>query len=217
MKIRLLPLLATAVLSAGVTIQAQTPAPSPSPEASQSGKPGGHRHGHRMDRMAESLPEDIRDRFRELHAEAMQDPKIQELRAKAEAAGKEFREAMREAMSARDPELAEKVRSHFEKRWKKDGDAKPWKQKLENAVKSLPPAEKDRFEKAREIAKQAPAVQEAEAKLQAAQSPEERREAGKELQEAMRAAMLTADPSLADVLDKIRPQKPAGPPEAGQP
>ena len=167
--------------------------------------------------MAESLPEDIRDRFRELHAEAMKDPAIQELRAKAEAAGKEFRDAMREAMSERDPELADKVRSHFEKRWKKDGDAKPWKKKIENAVKSLPPEEKDRFEKARGIAKQAPAVQAAEAKPQAAQSPEERREAGKELGEAMRAAMLTADPSLADALDRMRPQKPPGPSEDDQP
>ncbi len=213
MKTRLFLLLAAATLASGVTSQAQTPAPSPAP--SSSGKPDGHRH--RFERMAESLPEDIRDRFRQLHEEALQDPKIQELRAKAEAAGKEFREAMREAMSKRDPELAEKVRSHFEKRWKKDGDAKPWKQKIEEAVKSLPPEEKDRFEKAREIAKQAPAVQEAEAKLKAAQSPEERREARKEFHEAMRAAMLTADPSLADVLDKVRPEKPAGPPEEGQP
>lgn len=215
MKNRRTLLLASALCAMAVTIQAQTPAPSP--EASEAGKPHERGHGHRIDRMAESLPEDIRDRFRELHAEAMQDPKIQELRAKAQAASKEFRDAMREAMSERDPELAEKVRSHFEKRWKKDGDAKPWKQKIEEAVKSLPPGEKDRFEKAREIAKQAPAVQQAEAKLQAAQSPVERREASKELREAMRAAMLTADPSLADVLDKIRPQKPSGPPEDGQP
>jgi hypothetical protein len=215
MKTRITLLLAAALCAVAVTTQAQTPASSP--EASPSGKPDGPRHDHRFERMAESLPEDIRDRFRELHAEALQDPKIQELRAKAEAAGKEFRDAMRETMSARDPELAEKVRSHFEKRWKKDGDAKPWKQKLEKIVKALPPEEKDRFEKAREIAKQAPAVQAAEAKLKAAQSREERREAGKELHEAMRAAMLTADPSLGDVLDKIRPQKPAGPPEADQP
>lgn len=153
--------------------------------------------------MAESLPEDVRKRFREIHEEVLKDPQIQELRAKAVAAGKEFSDAMREAMRARDPELAEKVSAHFEKRWKKDGDAKPWKQKMEEAVKSLPPQERDRFEKAREIAKQAPSVQAAEAKLKSAQSPEERRQARVELREAMRAAILTADPSLAGVIDSL--------------
>jgi len=212
MKNTFLPLLGAVVLATGPSIHAQTPAPSP--EASKSEKPDGPRPGYRFERMAESLPEDIRDRFRKLHEEAMQDPKIQELRAKAEAAGKEFREAMRETMRSRDPELADKVRSHFEKRWKKDGDAKPWKQKIEEALKTLPPQEKDQFERAREIAKQAPAVQAAEAKLQAAQSPGERREAGRELREAMRAAMLTADPSLGNVLDKLRP--PEKGPEPGE-
>jgi hypothetical protein len=44
--------------------------------------------------------------------------------------------------------------------------------------------------------------------MKAAQTPEARRDAAKNFQKAMRDAMLTADPSLADILDKIKPAKP---------
>ena len=67
------------------------------------------------------------------------------------------------------------------------------------------------MEKARAIAKQAPAVQSAEAKLKSATTPEERHQAGKEFHEAMRNAILTADPTLADLLDKKQPPRPPEP------
>jgi hypothetical protein len=78
----------------------------------------------------------------------------------------------------------------------------------ESAIQKLPPAERDRLAAAREIAKQAPAVQSAEAAMKAAQTPEARRDAAKNFQKAMHDAMITADPSLADILDKIKPPKP---------
>ena len=78
---------------------------------------------------------------------------------------------------------------------------------MESAIQKLPPAERDRLQAARDIAKQAPAVQSAEAAMKSAQTPEERREAAKNFHKAMREAMLTADPSLTDVLDKIKPPK----------
>ena len=77
-------------------------------------------------------------------------------------------------------------------------------------------AERDRITAAREIAKQAPAVQSAEAAMKAAQTPEARRDAGKNFQKAMRDAMLTADPSLADILDKIKPAKPDATPTSSK-
>jgi hypothetical protein len=43
--------------------------------------------------------------------------------------------------------------------------------------------------------------------MKSAQTPEDRRGAAKIFQKAMRDAMLTADPSLADVLDKIKPPR----------
>jgi hypothetical protein len=44
--------------------------------------------------------------------------------------------------------------------------------------------------------------------MKAAQTPEARRDAAKNFQKAMHDAMITADPSLADILDKIKPPKP---------
>jgi hypothetical protein len=60
----------------------------------------------------------------------------------------------------------------------------------------MPKALRSSVQKARAIAKQAPAVQCAEAKLKFATTPEKRQKAGKEFHEAMRNAILTADPTL---------------------
>jgi hypothetical protein len=162
------------------------------------------------DGMTKGLPEDVRNRFREIRDEALQDPEIAKLRAKAEAAGKEFRDAMRAAVEARDPELAKTVREHFEKRWNRKGQRGPDAKKTESGAPApIPQDKRDRLERAREIARQAPAVQTARAKMQAAQTPDAKQEAKEELHEAMRAAMLTADPSLVDVIDSL-PRKRGG-------
>jgi hypothetical protein len=141
----------------------------------------------------------------------MKDPKIQALREKAEAAGKELRDAVRDAIATKDPELATQL-SEVLKKKEKDPATKEKKYRPdaqgESALQKLPPAERDRLTAAREIAKQAPAVQSAEAAMKAAQTPEARRDAAKTFQKAMRDAMITADPSLADILDKIKPPKP---------
>jgi hypothetical protein len=210
-------LLAAAVCATAASAQAQSPAPTsaPAPAAEKAAKPDGDRPGRRFDRMTEGLPEETRERFKALRDEVLQDPELQELKAKAEAAGREFHDAMREKMRARDPELADKVRKHFDSRWSKGGKPGPGMKKGEPggpARPALPPEQRDRLEKAREIAMQAPAVQSARAKMQAAETPEARHAAGQEYHEAMRAAMLTADPSLADVIDKL-PQKRAAAPE----
>jgi DNA-binding ferritin-like protein len=159
----------------------------------------------------EALPEDVRNRFKEAREEAMKDPKIQALREKAEAAGKELRDAVRDAIAAKDPDLAARLNEVIKKK-EKDPATKEKKYRPdaqgESALQKLPPAERDRLTAAREIAKQAPAVQSAEAAMKAAQTPEARRDAAKNFQKAMRDAMITADPSLADILDKIKPPKP---------
>jgi hypothetical protein len=74
---------------------------------------------------------------------------------------------MRKAMSARDPELSEKVRTIFEERKKNDDDCRMHRKgrQAESEKTPIPPEERDRMEKVRAIAKQAPAVQSAEAKL----------------------------------------------------
>lgn len=192
------PLLATA----------QQPAATPAAADSPKHGPG---EWKRQRELIEALPEDVRNRFKEAREEAMNDPKIQALREKAEAAGKELRDAVREAIAAKDPDLASQL-SEVLKTREKDSGAKEKKfrpgAQIETAIQKLPPAERDRLTAAREIAKQAPAVQSAEAAMKAAQTPEARREAAKNFHKAMRDAMITADPSLADILDKIKPPKP---------
>lgn len=159
----------------------------------------------------EGLPEDVRNRFKQAREEVMKDPKIQELRDKAEAANKDFREAMRSAIAAKDPELGTKleefVKSKGFESGQKDKMKRPTGQK-EQSLKKLAPAERSKLDAAREIAKQAPAVQSAEAAMKAATTPEARRDAASAFQEAMHDAMITADPSLAEILDKIKPLKP---------
>lgn len=203
MKIHRTLLLAATVFAATLAANAQ----NPTPPKDKADKAGGMWKGR--DKHLEGMPEEMRARFQEVRDEAMQDPALQALKKKADEAGKEFRDAMREAMMQRDPELAEKVRTFFEERKKTEGDRpKPRKERQDESQKaSLPPEQRDRLEKAREIAKQAPAVQSAQAKLKAATTPEERHQASKEFHEAMRAAMLTADPTLAEVLDQIRPTR----------
>ena len=202
-------LLAAALFGATLTTQAQNPPPPPGD------KPG----GKMRDKFSGVMPEEMKEKFQAARDELLQDPEMKALKEKADQAGKEFRDAMREAMINRDPELAEQVgaffesrKKQFEDRKKNDGDRpKKHKDKGEASKPPIPPEQRDRMEKAREIAKQAPAVQSAEAKLKAAQSPEERAAAGKEFREAMRNAMLTADPSLADVLEQKAPPTPPEP------
>lgn len=208
-------LLAAAVCAAAVSSHAQSPAPSAPPTPEATAKPERERWGGRHDRMTEGLPEDVRTRFRELREEALRDPEIAELRVKAEVAWKDFRDSMRAVIQERDPELAKTVRAHFEKRWGQNGRRGPDGKKAEpGAPTPIPPENRDRIERAQEIARQAPAVQSARAAMQAAQSPEARREAGREFQKAMRAAMLTADPSLIDVIDSLPRKRGGGPAEA---
>jgi hypothetical protein len=199
--------LITALCGSSLLATAQQPSPKSAGADSQKQGPGEWRK-HRE--FLESLPEDVRDRFKAAREEAMKDPKIQALREKAEAAGKELRDAMRDAIAAKDPDLAAQVSEILKTKEKASGTKeKKVRQagQIESAIQKLPPAERDRLTAAREIAKQAPAVQSAEATMKSAQTPEDRREAATNFQKAMRDAMLTADPSLADILDKIKPPK----------
>lgn len=201
------PLLAMAALcSSPLLTSAQQPASTPPAKAGHDKPMDWKKYRDRM----EDLPEDVRKRFHDAKEEAMKDPKIQALREKAESAGMELREAMRAAISEKNPELAEQLASHFKSAQsepkKKDKKRGPG-DKFEAGIEKLPPPERSRLEAAREIAKQAPAVQSAEAAMQSAPTPEARREAALNFRKAMHDAMLTADPSLADVLDKIKPAK----------
>lgn len=204
-----IPTLCTALLAVTLaTSRAEGPAKAPDNDWSR-----------RKGEFLERLPEDVKEKFRAAREAALQNPEIAALRQEAEAANTKFRNAMREAITKADPELAETVRMHMEKNRpdkgsKKHGD----RPKGPGApdLSKLAPAEKDKLQAAREIAKQAPAVQSAEAAMKAAQTPEDRRITAEAYHTAMRNAMLTADPSLAPVLEKIKPSQPPQSPAPAQ-
>ena len=204
----IIPLLALAALCGSSSIaSAQQPTGTP-PAREEKDK---HMDWKKYRDQMEKLPEDVRKRFREAKEEAMKDPEIQALREKTESAAKELREAVRKVISEKNPDLADQLATYFNKTSPSEPKGKDKKPRpganFEDPLKKLPPAERTRLEAAREIAKQAPAVQSAEAAMQSASSPEARHEAAENFRKAMRDAMITADPSLADVLDKIKPAK----------
>jgi hypothetical protein len=84
---------------------------------------------------------------------------------------------------------------------------------MRGKFESLTAEQKQQLKAARSAAKDDPAVQAAREKMQNAQGPEARREAGREMHQAMKAAMLKADPSLAPLLEKLGPgiMGPGGP------
>jgi hypothetical protein len=92
----------------------------------------------------EGLPEDVRNRFKEAREEAMKDPKIQALRDKAEAASREFRDAIRNEIASKDPNSPRN--SGFSQDEGK-GVQKEKKQRPDSqgeaGIQALPPAERD--------------------------------------------------------------------------
>jgi hypothetical protein len=158
-------------------------------------------------KIMEAIPEELRDRFKTARDAAMADSAIQDLKKKADEASDTFRSAVRETMVKSDPELAasaKKIADKWKENFRSGPPPKDKRKQLESVIQTLPSAEKDKFEKAREIARQTPAVQTAEAKMKNAQNPQDRQASAMEYHEAMRTAILTADPTLAPVIDKIR-------------
>jgi hypothetical protein len=187
-------------------LQAESPAGTaperPSSTQPDDGKPKGR------DKMMSHLPPELRERFEAAREKAMQDPAIQELRKKADTAAEDFRKAMREAMMKADPGLADVLKDRM---GGKPPGGKDGKRDGGPGFANLSEGDRQKLMAAREKAKTDPAVQAAEAKKQAAKSPEERRAAGEEFHKAMKEALLKADPSLGPIIDQLKP--PQGPPK----
>jgi len=189
-------------------LQAEPPAGT-SPDRPSSAQPEGENIRDKMrDKMMSHLPPELRERFEAAREKAMKDPAIQELRKKADTAAEDFRTAMREAMMKADPGLAEVLKDRM---GGKPPGGKDGKHEAGPGFANLSEGDRQKLMAAREKAKSDPAVQAAEAKKQAAKSPEERRVAGEEFHKAMKEALLKADPSLGPVIDQLKP--PQGPPK----
>lgn len=188
-------------------------APDPKPDADQ---PGKQLREKMRDKFLDNLPPEIRARFEAAREKAMEDPKVKELRARADAAGGEFRAAVRDAMLKADPGLAEILKQRTGNKPGKEADKK---QPDRPALAQLSEGDRQKLLAAREKAKNDPDVQAADAKKKAATTPEDRRAAAEEFHKSMRSSLLKADPSLEPILDQIkpatRPQKPnSGPGDA---
>ena len=185
---------------------------SPAPDGPPPG--GGLRDKMRdkmHDKMDAQLPPDLRERLESARKKALEDTAVQSLKTKADAASDEFRKAMREAMMKADPSLFEDIKA---KMGDKFHGGKGGKRGEPPGFANLSDSDRKKLAAARETAKSDPAVQAAEAKIQSAKTPEERRSAMQDAHKAMKAALLKADPSLAPVLEQLKP--PQGPPPGGR-
>lgn len=204
----LIPLLvaATGILSAEPTPNTQPDYSPPPPPPDRDGK------GSR-DKMKENLPPEIRERFEAAREKALQDPAVRELKKKAEEAGEDFRKAMREAIMKADPGLKEILKDKFQ------GKQRDWKPGPPPGFANLSEADRKKLMDAREKAKDDPEVQAAEKKRSSASTPEEQKAAMEDFHKAMKAALLKVDPTLAPVLEKLKPphDRPPGPPQGPPP
>jgi len=148
------------------------------------------------------LTSDERARLEAAQEKAKNDPTVRSLLEAKESLEEQLASAMRAAVIAADPTLApalDKIR-----------DARGRAKEMRNKFESLTPEQREQLKAARSAAKDDPAVVAAREKMKSADSPEARRAAGKEMHEAMKAAMAKKDPGLAGLLEKLGPP-PGGP------
>jgi len=210
------------VLFAGLfALSASLPAQdnqSPGPGADG---PGWKKHGRPHGPPPEAgLSPDEQRRLSAAREKAKNDPTVQSLREARDAVEKQLEAAMRGVMLSADPSLApvlDKIQA-----------ARSRAKEMRGKFEALTPEQRNQLKQARRAAKDDPAVQAARAKLDAAENPQARRAAAKEMREAMKAAVLKSNPDLAPLLDQLRPGMmgprpgpggpgPMGPPGAGGP
>lgn len=196
-----------------LTVCGLAAAPAEEPEGPP-GEPRGPRGGDmRMkmkERFLENLSPENRQRFEAAREKALQDPRIQDLRKSAEAANREFFEAMRKKMMEIDPGLEEIVKTA--RGGEKGRGERRWDGPREGGFGDLTGPERQQLLAAREKAKSDPAVQAAEKLKEQAATPEDRKAASEEYRKAMHAALLKADPALGPLLEKMAPKPPPPPP-----
>jgi hypothetical protein len=181
-------LCAAAFLTAPVTDSAQeNPAPAQSapsigPSSRKLGAPVG------------LTPEEAK-RFTEAREKAKNDPSVRSLLEARKALDRQIQTAMRAAILAIDPQLEPTLG-----KIKQVGDRA---RGLRDRFHSLPPEKKEALKSAHESAKKDPAVIAAKEKFFAASTPEEKLKTGREMHQAMRAAVLKQNPDLAPLLEQL--------------
>jgi hypothetical protein len=158
------------------------------------GQPGGP--------MMPSLPPEEAQRLAAARDKAKQDPTVRSLKEARDAIDQQLEAAMSAAILAADPSLAPTVEKVKESRERAKG--------MRDRFESLTPEQKQQLKSACQAANDDPSVVAAREKMKSAKTPEERREAGKAMREAMKAAMIKQNPDLSPLLDQLGPP-PGGP------
>jgi len=157
-------------------------------------KQHGKKHGPPPDA---KLTPDEQQRLQAAREKAKNDPTVRSLKEAHAALEKQLETAMHAAMLSADSSLGpvlDKIKA-----------ARDRAMDMRGKFESLTAEQKEQLKAARSAAKDDPAVQAAREKMRDAQGPEARGAAGREMHEAMKAAMLKADPSLAPLLEKLGP------------
>jgi Spy/CpxP family protein refolding chaperone len=173
---------------------AQTDAPSERP-----GKPHWKKHGKPGGPMA-GLPPEEAQRLAAARDKAKDDPTVRSLKEARDAIDAQLENAMSAAILAADPGLAPTLEKVKQSRDRAKG--------MRDRFESLTPEQRQQLRAARQAAKDDPEVVAAREKMKSADSPGARREAGRAMREAMKAAMLKKDPGLADLMEKLGPPPP---------
>lgn len=165
--------------------------------ASGAGGPHWKKHGNKQGPPGADLSADERKRLADAREKAKDDPTIRSLREAKEKLEDQLDAAMRAAMLAVDPSLSATL--------DKVQQARDRAKEMRGKFDSLTSEQKQKLKAAREAAKDDPAVQAAREKMRTAQDPAARREAAKAMHDAMKAAIVKADPSLASLLEQLGP------------
>lgn len=156
-------------------------------------------HQKKPDLMGAHLPPDEMQRLVAAKDKAKNDPTVRSLQEARSAIDAQLENAMRAAMLSADPSLGpilDKVKAAR-------GRAKDLRDRFE----SLTPEQKMALKAARESVKTDPTVQAAREKFKAASGPEAKKDAARELFQAMRVAVLKQNPELEPLLDLLGPPR----------
>jgi len=166
------------------------------------GKPYWKKHGKPGGPMMAGLPPEEAKRLAAAREKAKADPTVRSLKEARDAIDEQLEKAVGAAILAADPGLAPTLEKVKQSRDRAKG--------MRDRFESLTPEQRQQLKSARQAAKDEPEVVAAREKMKSAESPEARREAGKALHQAMKAAMIKKDPSLAGLLEQLGPP-PGGP------
>lgn len=192
-------ILSLSLIAAVASLSAQEDIDQGRPEPQGIERPPWKKHGP----PGAKLNTDERQRLAAAREKANDDPTVQSLREAKEKVGEQLANAMRAAMLAADPSLGPTL--------EKIKEARERAKEMRANFRSLTSEQRQQLKAARQKAKDDPSVKAAREKLRAAQGPEAKRAAAREMHQAMKAAMLKADPSLGSLLERLGPPGPGGP------